>query len=250
MIKNTLNLIKLKNKYQGKHCFILGNGPSLKKHDLAPLINQHVFAVNWFVLHPIFPQLKKCFYCISDPQFWDYGKGFFPELVNNLRLSKNLTTFFERSAYKSYRSIQPPLKHPVFFIKLNRRRKASLGYFSSKIWLSINWGSTVIMDLCLPIAFYLGFKKIYLLGCDCDYQLDKDKAFNHSYFFQLTKTPKKYRQHLIKHYQPSSTNLPIWMSGYQTINKAASQYQVKIYNAGIGGKLEVFPRVKYQSLFK
>ena len=39
-------LRKFKGLHAGQHCFILGNGPSLNKMDLAPLADYHTFGLN------------------------------------------------------------------------------------------------------------------------------------------------------------------------------------------------------------
>ena len=47
-------LKELKDKYKGKRCFIIGNGPSLTKADLEMLQNEITFATN--KIYQIFPQ--------------------------------------------------------------------------------------------------------------------------------------------------------------------------------------------------
>ena len=48
-IAKTLDMNKeFENKYAGKRCFILGNGPSLKDEDLSVLKDEYVFTVNQF----------------------------------------------------------------------------------------------------------------------------------------------------------------------------------------------------------
>src|SRR4051794_30859438 len=37
-----------RNRHKGKSCFVLGNGPSLKNQDLAPLVNELTFVTNTF----------------------------------------------------------------------------------------------------------------------------------------------------------------------------------------------------------
>ena len=39
-------LRRLKDKYKGERCFILGNGPSLAKTDLSLLRNEYTFGLN------------------------------------------------------------------------------------------------------------------------------------------------------------------------------------------------------------
>jgi len=40
----------LKDLHKGERCFIIGNGPSLKKTDLAKLRNEYTFGMNRFYL--------------------------------------------------------------------------------------------------------------------------------------------------------------------------------------------------------
>lgn len=56
ILKNHRNILKLKNKYQGKRCFIIGNGPSLTAEDLDKLENEICFAANR--IYNIFPKTK------------------------------------------------------------------------------------------------------------------------------------------------------------------------------------------------
>ena len=54
VIRNKRKLRKLKNKYKGKRCFIMGNGPSLKAEDLELLKDEYCFGQN--KIYKIFPQ--------------------------------------------------------------------------------------------------------------------------------------------------------------------------------------------------
>ena len=62
--QESLNWTNLKNKYQGKRCFILGNGPSLKQQDLTLLKDEITFVSNWFVLHDKYEEINPDYYCI------------------------------------------------------------------------------------------------------------------------------------------------------------------------------------------
>ena len=80
----------------------------------------------------------------------------------------------------------------------------------------------------MQIAIYMGFKEIYLLGCDNSYSDDKNK------------------QHFVEsgHYDPTyKTAGDRMVVAYMEAKKYADSKNVKIYNATRGGMLEVFPRV-------
>lgn len=247
-IINKRKLMALKDKYRGRRCFIVGNGPSLKNHNLRFLIDEYTFVTNWFVLHEVFKELQKCFYCLSNSIFWDRGEGFYQELVDALHSNPDTTKFFRDASYTSCKAVRPRLEN-VFFIKLEGKNKVWQGHFSTDIWKSTSWGKTVIIEICLPIAFYLGFSTIYLLGCDCDFKFDVDNSFGASYFYDLSKIPPKYREHLLKEREDITRSPPIWEASYSTVKQFFEENGRKIYNAGKGGKLEVFERVDYDSLF-
>ncbi|RKY45651.1 MAG: hypothetical protein DRP88_07175, partial [Candidatus Neomarinimicrobiota bacterium] len=179
------NVLKLKNRYMGERCFIVGNGPSLREIDLSKLINEFVFVTNWFVLHDVYKELSYPFLCISDPHLWNYGKGFHEKLVENILKNNNVKCFFEISSKKCVER-SPLLDIEVYYLNLNRNKKVWKGEFSKKIWKYVSWGFTVIIDFCLPLVYHLGFSNIYLIGVDCDYNLEKSKNFEKSYFYDIS----------------------------------------------------------------
>lgn len=73
-IANTLNsfrIIKLKNRYKNKRCFVIGNGPSLKLDDLNKLKNEFTFASN--KIYKIFNQTdwRPSFYFAEDSLIYE-----------------------------------------------------------------------------------------------------------------------------------------------------------------------------------
>lgn len=86
----------------------------------------------------------------------------------------------------------------------------------------------------LQIAVYMGFKEIYLLGCDCSYSQDKTK------------------QHFIEsghHDNYASIAGKRMICAYKYAKEFADKHDIKIYNATRGGMLEVFERVNLEDLF-
>ena len=61
-----LDLQKLKNKYEGKRCFIIGNGPSLNKIDLNFLKEEFSFGVNGIFYKTEESGFKPTFYVVED----------------------------------------------------------------------------------------------------------------------------------------------------------------------------------------
>lgn len=244
---------RLESKFVGQRCFILGNGPSLKEQNLKNLRHENVFVTNWFVVHEEFIKMAKLIYCASDPHLWNYGKYFHDELINALRMKNDiLYMFFEQSAFNPARKAGfSIINDNTFFIKLNEKDTVWNGNFSTDITKYANWGFTVIIDICLPVAYFLGFSKVYLMGCDCDYHLNQANDFSQSFFYDTSQVPAKDLQYVQQQEKTAKAQeqLDKWIEGYQVVNNIFEKNDRKIYNAGVGGKLEVFERVKYDHLF-
>jgi hypothetical protein len=125
---------------------------------------------------------------------------------------------------------------------VNCARLVRDGFFLRDITRYTNWGNTVIVDFCLPLAQYMGFTQIYLLGCDCDY--GQGVSGGSSYFYPVSDSqrPDAADDMMI-------TRWPEWVfRSYRVVRDALEPDGIKIYNAGYGGKLEVFERVDYDSI--
>ncbi|MBC87218.1 MAG: hypothetical protein CL677_08570 [Bdellovibrionaceae bacterium] len=251
-------LEQLKDSNEGERCFILGNGPSLKHMNLERLLGEHIFCVNWFCLHQLYSRFEKINYVICDPHFWNYGDGFHEELIHEIVKNKNIQLFLDSSAAQHVRVNNSLESHPKnlsknsIFLAFNKEMKLwEDSPFHVDFSKPLSWGYTVVIDFCLPLAFHMGFKEVYLLGCDCDYKLKVDKDFKDSFFYDIDRIPESDKRHLRfqRDNKGSQEKNHCWEPSYQ---KAKDYFELngrKIFNAGIGGKLEVFNRIEYESLF-
>ena len=63
---------KLRRRHAGQRCFVIGNGPSLNRQDLAPLRNEVTFVMNAFWKHPILETgWQPTYFCFADAVCWD-----------------------------------------------------------------------------------------------------------------------------------------------------------------------------------
>ncbi|HEY0009197.1 MAG TPA: hypothetical protein VGB55_10775, partial [Tepidisphaeraceae bacterium] len=107
-------------------------------------------------------------------------------------------------------------------------------------------GSTVTM-VALQVAFYMGFSEVVMLGVDHSYnftgkphaevtsQGDDPNHFNNQYF------GKGFRWHL-----PDLEGSEL---SYRVADHVYRSHGRRVIDATIGGKLQVFPKVSYESLF-
>lgn len=248
-----MNLSELKNKHQGQRCFVVGNGPSLKKMDLTKLKDENVIVVNWFLLNEVYNDLNKVYHCISDRVFWSTELKMYNDFFQKFIQNKNSTLFVDEIAKDVINTeLSQDLKdYDVHYLKYDREKPVWEGNFSTDITKTLCFGYTVIIDFCLPIASYLGFKDIYLIGCDCNYNLDKDHDFKESYFFSPSELPKTtlnrirgQRDNTGSQYRSKEWNL-----GYEVIAKHLKKSDTSLYNAGIEVNLTTLPRVNFNDLF-
>lgn len=227
-------LQNMKGSKFGKRCFIIGNGPSLTVKDLGKLVNEDCFAANQ--IYKIFPYTKwrPLFYTIVDwhalgnteSDIFEAGTFFFGDY------------FWRKNHPKQSNAI-------VFYGKRLLDTDLASFKFSEDIAEQIYLAATVTYA-SLQIAVYLGYTEIYLLGVDHNYAFVTDRTgkvirnseAKQSHFFEDKDPTKVYADEL------GMTN------AYITAKQHADAHGINIYNATRGGKLEVFTRVDFDSLFQ
>lgn len=241
-----LRLGKFKNFHASKkRCFLIGNGPSIKQQDLTQLNDEIVFVTNHFVLHNQYKDISPDYYCVCDHRMFEGGAN--EEWATLMYEKANRTIkFFPLSARINIKSDS----------RFDNTSTYYLNHTSGKIWdlnkmvldprQDVYSGDTIIIDYCIPLAFYMGFTEIFLLGCDCDYGLDKDKDFSRSYFFD-SKLATSERQ-TVKYLQKEWSNNVF--KSYKIAKDILENRGCKIYNSTLGGKLEVFERVELKKIFQ
>jgi len=235
---------KLYNAFIGERCFIIGNGPSLNKHDLSLLKGEYTFGVNGI------------FYKTEETGFYPY----FYVVEDSSVMKENIEAIksYDKPKYKFFPTVYKNLhgkNDKTIFFKMNRGfyEKSSLNYavprFSTDASDQLFCGQSVT-HINLQLAYFLGFTEIYLIGMDFSYVIpkshkrtgdvllsdtDDDNHFHPNYFGKgkTWKDPKLDRVEM----------------NYRQAKLVYNSTGRQIYNASVGGKLEVFDRVDYKSLF-
>jgi len=218
------------NVHAGQRCFIIGNGPSLKLTDLSLLKDEFTFGTNRIYL--MFDELnfRPSFYvCSNDLVVEQCAKDIeklpMPKFIgwhnrDLIRFTNEMAFLWTRCGLRSW-----------FFTDL-----------TEGCWE----GSTVTM-VCIQLAYYMGFSEVVLVGVDHSYQFegaphaevtsqgDDPNHFAANYF------GKGFRWHL-----PDLEGSEL---SYRVANYMFKQSGRRIVDATVGGKLQVFPKVEYTSLF-
>lgn len=232
------NLKMLNEKYTGKRCFIIGNGPSLRAEDLDLLVNEYSFAFNRIYYMFDKTEWRPTFYCTQDEK-----------IVRNslMEIKNNIKTPYIFAPINLYWYYGLDLNTNYYFCPKQTQSDDEVPVFSEDISHEIGVGNTVAFT-AMQLAAYMGFSEIYLLGIDHSFHISQDKKGNivvdpntKDYFCD------EYNQDKEKLFIPK---LDVSILSYQAAQKYAEFHENKIYNATRGGKLEVFPRVDYDSLIK
>lgn len=160
---------KYKNIHDGERCFIMGNGPSLKTQDLSYLKDEYLFTVNHIYKYEKFQDLK------SNYHFYADSKCFINESYSGNELIKAMKTAYSKNNTVCF---LPTLGYD--FVNANNLTSyANIEFFSSPILFYDGYDEEIdyscptplfytVIQWCIAMAIYMGFKEIYLLGCDCD----------------------------------------------------------------------------------
>jgi hypothetical protein len=227
---STRQLAALKDQQRGKRCFIIGNGPSLRQTDLQKLRGEATFGVNRIYL--MFPELgfhttyfvsvnylviRQCaaeILALPMPKFLPWGSrrdlpGVTPD-----------TIFFNASC--PMRGFTPDVRKPL-------------------------WPGATVTYVALQLAYHLGFEQAILVGVDHNFatqgpagkavtsQGDDPNHFSPQYFG--------------KGFQWQLPDLETSEQAYRLARLAYEQDGRQVLDATVGGKLTVFPKVDYTSLF-
>lgn len=163
---------------KNKKCFLLGNGPSLKK-DINEIINLNdhstdIFAVNYFGRSKFFKILKPNYYFFSDKMFWseDLVQKVKIDNENIFKILKNIdwkiTIICPKDGFSFVKSKLSENKNLSFFtipIRYSNLLTEKFTFLSIKHRLfSVPNVNSVITLLWMSIL--MSYKKITLYGCD------------------------------------------------------------------------------------
>ncbi|MFZ5617495.1 MAG: glycosyltransferase [Pseudomonadota bacterium] len=252
-----------KNLHEDERCFIMGNGPSLNATDLSLLATETVFACNAaFMLFDRISWRPKYYACVDSRVLPDRAReidamlnndpgmiGFFPAVLLE-HSSKRRRTIT--------RTLLPPAHNRFFF---NERPNSADNLPHSMFSYDINdyvvQPFTVAITL-LQLAAYMGFSEIILIGCDTTYVVpqsakregdgaDLGVALTSAYDDDQNHFDRRYFGKGRKWHDPQPDKM---IMHYEHAKKALDAIGVRVYNATVGGKLEVFPRRPLEDFFK
>jgi len=245
-------LASLKDIHRGKRAFFIGNGPSINGQDLTKLSSELTFVTNWFANHEHYERIRPTYYCISSHEVFGGWNANPPKLNEDLRrvlVGRQWTSQIVFPLWaRPVVTVDPGFgeKPPLYMIF--ERPKAVIskrGTLNWDVFGNMDDGYTGIVTFCLPLAYHMGIREVYLLGCDCDYQI-KTEQDPKAYFYDFSKhsTSTSKFQTLDRIWGPGGEIFQV----YEIVRREAEARGMVIKNATAGGLLEVFERTAYEGL--
>lgn len=226
-------LSELRDVHKGRRAFIIGNGPSLKQTDLSRLRDEITFGMNRVYL--AFPDwgFSTTYLCVTN----DLVVEQFVDDINALPIPKFI-------AWRSHRHFPPqlPISQLPTFIYTSYTGPRFTGDVRRRVWE----GATVT-NLALQLAYHMGIETAILIGVDHNFASkgDANKSIvsqgdDHNHFLP------NYFGKGVKWQLPDLDTSEI---GYTFASEAYRQANRQVLDATVGGKLTIFPKVDYNSLF-
>jgi hypothetical protein len=222
-------LAALKDIHRGERCFIIGNGPSLRQTDMSKLRGEFTIGMNRIFL--MFPELgfETTYLCSVNDLVIEQSAAD----IQNLKLPRFVSWRARKwlSPAENLYFLHTTYTGPKFSTDLRGRL----------------WEGATVTNIALQAAYYMGFQEAVLIGVDHNFttqgkpnttvtsQGDDPNHFSPGYF------GKGFRWQL--------PDLETSERGYRMAREAYEVAGRRVVDATVGGKLAVFPKVEYASLF-
>ncbi len=226
-------LAELKDIHKGKRAFIIGNGPSLKQTDLSKLKNEITFGMNR--IYVIFPEIG------FHTTYYSATNDLVIEQFHDDILALPMPKFLAWRSHRHFPSQLPITQLPTFLYTSYTGPR-----FSPDVRGRV-WESATVTNVTLQLAFHMGFEQVILIGVDHNFT-SRGEA-NKTVVSQGDDPNHVAPNYFGKGVKWQLPDLDTSEIGYALARDAYQKAGRKVLDATVGGKLTIFPKVDYNSLF-
>jgi len=239
LTKNESKLIGYHNLHKGERAFIIGNGPSLNLCDLKPLKNEITFGVNSIFLNFNNMDFNPTYYVVEDILVAEDRAEEIKNYRGPIKFFGNYLDYcIEDSDDIIWLNIRPRYDNYPGFPHFSRNASRMI------------WSGGTVTYICMQIAYYMGFSEVFLIGFDHSYTIPQDAEINDNKIKSNSNDPNHFSPNYFgKGYRWHDPEVLRMEKAYRKAKQCFESDNKIIYNATIGGKLEVFQRVDYSDLF-
>ncbi len=240
LVQNTLpysekyenKIKKIKNKHRGEVGYLIANGPSLNNINLNRLKKYPTIGMNRIYLK----NFKPTYYVVEDHMLAEDNA----EEISNLKGSE---MFIPRDLSYCIKNNSGN----IIYTNMHRRYD-NFPQFGRNFSKDCYWGGTVTY-YGMQLAYYLGFKKLYIVGLDHSYEVPKKekgekivaKIADPNHFDPRYFGPGK------RYHRPDMSNME---DSYKKAKKVYELSGRKIINATPASKLKVFRKTTLKEITK
>lgn len=228
---NRRRLQEFRDIHLGKRCFILGNGPSLARMDLAQLRNEFTFGANRIYLaEPETGFLPTCLVCSNELVL---------EQFHSEMATLNMPKFF---TWRSRRLFSERRDDVLFF----RLGFDFVDSFRKDPRRTLSSGGTVTF-VSMQLAYYMGFREVILVGVDHNF------VYSGTPNSAETRREERDENHFHPDYFPKGSRwqLPDLVRSelaYATARDAYRRAGGRIVDATVGGRCPVFEKAEFANI--
>lgn len=225
-------------KYAGRRAFIIGNGPSLNKMDLSKLKDEVTFGVNSIFYNFDKMGFKPTFYVVEDKLVAEDRAAEINALVG-------MTKIFGTELKYCLKDSQDVVWAKVIYDFSNY---PGFPHFSKDVAECL-WVGGTVSYLCMQLAYYMGFTEVYLVGFDHNYIIPADARVDGTVITSASGDPNHFHpEYFGRGKRWHDPRLDRMEKAYKRTKEVFEASGRKIFNATVGGRLEIFPRVDYERL--
>lgn len=238
LTNNERKLLDLKDRYPGRRAFVVGGGPSLCHTDVRRLKNEITIGSNGIFLLSEETGFRPTFYTVEDRLVAEDRAPVINKLAGMIKVFPiDLCRFLKPD-------------EDTIYINFVRGQYPGFPSFSQSFARRVYWGGTVTF-LNLQLAYYLGIREVYLIGMDHEYKppTKTDEVDGVVITSRSTDVNHFHPDYFGPGYRWHDPKVERMEKAYLAAREFSLRDNMRIFNATSGGKLEVFPRVDYDSLF-
>ena len=239
------NLKKYKNIHKGKRVFLIGNGPSLAKTDLDLIKDE--YSIGMCQISLIYEKTiwRPSYFVFASSNCQDerWGKEWTDSVLKAAYEQK--TTSFIWEKYHEHFDRKNKLQNVEWIKSISEKKPNSNGDYEESWWPEnieerMDKSGTT-MNLALQLANYMGFSEIIFLGTDLGYSHQKKLNEDPNHFLG------KYNADIPVHKVDKINNQ---MANVHCLARKNISEEVKMYNASLETRLNVYPKICYETLVK
>lgn len=227
---------KFENLHSEQRCFIMGTGPSLlniSSQYVELLSNEIIMGVNSLYKTDIFDKINPTYYALIDNIYWGVYSSAFKEILS--KYSEKPPTFITDVRAHGFVSDQ---QDSVFLYAKNYPINLMRYDLTGNVSITMN-----VVGFSILTAIYMGFKEVYLLGCDYNSFCYCGNIHCYDDESEVEELPKYNLSFYLKYYHLTT-------EFHYMLKKLADKKGVKIINLTQESLLDAYPKKSIESVFQ